>query len=53
MMQFGTTVIYQYLVKFDSQAQVQTNLLVQLDFRMDENPAQIKPLVEGIKVLSK
>jgi len=35
------------------QAQVQTNLLVQLDFRMDESPAQIKPLVEGIKVLSK
>tara|TARA_R110000868_G_scaffold127907_2_gene335790 strand:- start:36 stop:1265 length:1230 start_codon:yes stop_codon:yes gene_type:complete len=34
-------------------AQVQTNLLVQLDFRMDENPREIRSLVEGIKVLSK
>lgn len=33
------------------QAQTQTNLLVQLDYRMDENPSPIKPLIEGISVL--
>ena len=32
------------------QAQTQTNLLVQLDFRMDESSEPIRPLVEGIKV---
>ena len=32
------------------QAQPQANLLVQLDFRMDESAEPIRPLVEGIKV---
>ena len=34
------------------QPQLQANLLVQLDFRMDEHSSQIKPLIEGIKVLN-
>ena len=32
-------------------AQVQNNLLVQLDFRMDDSPKEIQPLIEGIKVI--
>jgi bla regulator protein BlaR1 len=34
------------------QAHSQANLLVQLDFRMDENPSLIRPMIEGIKVLN-
>ncbi|MDP5030609.1 M56 family metallopeptidase [Paraglaciecola sp.] len=33
------------------QAQVQRNILVQLDYRLDENPGPIKPLIETVKVV--
>jgi bla regulator protein BlaR1 len=33
------------------QAQTQHNLLVQLDYRLDENPSPIRPLIETVKIL--
>jgi bla regulator protein BlaR1 len=32
------------------QPQIQHNILVQLDYRLDENPAPIKPLIETVQV---
>tara|TARA_R110002153_G_C13295049_1_gene495198 strand:- start:717 stop:1055 length:339 start_codon:yes stop_codon:yes gene_type:complete len=33
------------------QAQIQHNLLVQLDYRLGENPSPIRPLIETVKIL--